>query len=160
MKTNPLACLFLFFSLQACGSPEPDYDVVYGSLDLEVLTHEYITSAKAAKIKIFDNELVLVKVGKLPDDAPIAAAGVCLSRGWDDGTREKGKSRVILGTLAWSLASYCDKKRLLFHELGHCLSHKSHTKGDTETLMSPVFTFDKTQHNCEITKQFFSNGGH
>jgi hypothetical protein len=159
MRPSPLASLLACFSLQACGSTEPDYDIVYGSPELEALTKEYISSARAAKIKIFDNELVLVKVGKLPDGAPPAAAGVCLSRAWDDGTREKGSSRIILGTLAWSLASDCDKKRLLFHELGHCLSHKVHTEGLGETLMSPVFSFDKTHHNCEITKQFFTNGG-
>jgi len=159
MRYTPLASLLICFSLQACGSPEPDYDIVYGSPELEALTKEYISSARAAKIKIFSNELVLVKVGNLPDGAPIAAAGVCLSRSWDDGTREKGSSRIILGTLAWSLASECDKKRLLFHELGHCLSHKMHTEGSGETLMSPVFSFYSTQHNCEITNQFFSSKG-
>jgi hypothetical protein len=135
------------------GSISPSLEgVIYSSSKLQQWTEEYVEKANNAGIPVFYDELVLVAVGKIPKYAPLGASGVCLFYTKKDGSVQKGRSVIVLKEETWGTYDRCTQKHLLFHELGHCLSHLDDLK-ENGKLMSSFFR--RGAHNCTEMDDFF-----
>jgi hypothetical protein len=150
-----LTVLFVLL-VTACGQRvDPVADpivVVYGSEELKELTEEYIARATAAGIFVAKDEMTKIVFDSFTGKEEFAA-GMC----YYTEPRKRGMSRVVISKDIWPKLDQCDRKLLVFHELGHCLSHLDHTEKNSELLMDPYFTPRRkiATRNCEIVDNFF-----
>jgi len=140
-----------------CGSDyciEPDR-VYYQTKEIEELVYEFqddYQKYKNTKLRI--NRLI-IKIKKIEqdDNKDNVTIGLCFTK--------PGKIPIIeLDKKYWSSSDYYNKKRLLYHELGHCVLKYGHPHEDIEGIMAAKTMPYKEYINNEqyYIEQFFMEG--
>jgi hypothetical protein len=138
-----VACATLAL-LSACGRPAKHA----ASLDVAgfesyVTAFEAAAAQQGALLHVVD---LTIRFGQVDADGETGGRGVCESAA--------GETPVItISQAAWNASSDAEKEELVFHEMGHCVLHKTHEAGINSDGI-PASLMNPTKIDGSIYSQF------
>lgn len=113
---------------------------VEGDDDLHEIVNEFYADAQWLKHPVVENTRSIAMVADLEADGP-DVIGYCNVWSNPDGTQAYKEIKLLQSF--WDTASYCSRRSLVYHELGHCALELPHVPLGSGAIMEPVILADK-----------------
>ena len=136
-----LTLLLTFVSSSGCGEPSPIVDPPFAPF-LESFRKD------AAARGIHNLRRPAIRMAELPDREAKLYYGFC--------RRRKDNITVVINVRYWGSLTEGRQKRLIYHELGHCLLGRRHMEDDSESFMYPFIlgAIPSVREEHELDKLF------